>query len=398
MHQLTGRVQHYAWGGESFIPALLSQKNDAKQPFAEYWLGIHPGGVSEVSLGQHAFTTLTALINSDKNRYLGPRVVSAFGTLPYLFKVLDVKDMLSIQVHPSRSAAEEGFKRENALGIPLDAPNRNYKDTNHKPEVMVALSDDFWLLHGFRPDLSETLTQCAFLTPFKSVFDESGIRGLYTLLMELPQEEVDRIIDVHAMDILPKYHNAQFDRSSPDFWAGRIISKMGKDRNGYDRGIFSIYLLNIVHLKRGEGIFQGAGMLHAYLEGQNIELMSNSDNVLRAGLTNKYVDIPELIRNTDFVSTNPKILPGDLNKNLQEYGCPIPDFTLFSSSLKVGDKQSFDAGLPKILLIMTGRGQAIGGCTLELTSGNALFIGADERFSITAEENLLFFMSSVPSL
>lgn len=397
MHQLTGRIQHYAWGGKKYIPALLSLDNPEKKPFAEYWLGVHPGGISQVLLGQRSFTSLTALINSDKRRYLGQEVISNFGSLPYLLKVLDVKDMLSIQVHPSRSAAEQGFLHENDAEIPLDAPNRNYKDNNHKPEVMVALSDDFWLLHGFRPDLSESLLQYSFLAPFKAVFADVGIRGLYKHLMELSQEEVDRIISIHAKVILPKYLTDQLEKSSPDFWAARIISTMDNASGGYDRGIFSIYLLNIVHLKRGDGIFQGAGMPHAYLEGQNIELMSNSDNVLRAGLTNKHVDVPELIRNTNFVPTYPQILTGDLNKSLQEYKCPVPDFSLFSSCLKAGEERSFNAGFPKILFIMTGCGQATGHHSLELSSGNALFIGADERFSITAEEDLLFFMASVPS-
>lgn len=397
MHQLIGRIQHYAWGGEHYIPGLLSQVNPEKKPFAEYWLGVHPGGISQVNLGQLAFTSLTALINSDKRRYLGQEVISHFGSLPYLFKVLDVKNMLSIQVHPSRSAAEQGFLHENKAGIPLDAPSRNYKDTNHKPELMVALSDDFWLLHGFRPDLSETLVEYSFLAPFKAVFDDGGIKALYTHLMELSQEEVDKIISIRAKAIFPKYLTAQLEKSSPDFWAARIISTMDNASQGYDRGIFSIYLLNIVHLKRGDGIFQGAGMPHAYLEGQNIELMSNSDNVLRAGLTNKHVDIPELIRNTNFVPTYPQIMAGDLNKSLQEYRCPVPDFTLFSSCLKAGENQSFNAGFPRILFVMSGCGQATVDHSLELSSGNALFIGADERFSITAEEDLLFFMASVPS-
>jgi mannose-6-phosphate isomerase len=398
MHQLIGRVQHYSWGGDIYIPRLLSLQNPEKQPFAEYWLGVHPGGISEVLLGQHAFTTLSALINSDKKRYLGVEVLSAFGTLPYLFKVLDVRDMLSIQVHPSRSAAEQGYNRENEAGIPLDAPNRNYKDKNHKPEVMVALSDDFWLLHGFRPDLSETLSNYPFLAPFKAVFDQSGIKDLYTLLMELSQEEVDRIIDPYAKEILPKYMKSEINRSSPDFWAARMISKMDKEAQHYDRGIFSIYLLNIVHLQRGEGIFQGAGMPHAYLEGQNIELMSNSDNVLRAGLTNKYVDIPELINNTNFVPTYPKIIQADLNKKLQEYRCPVPDFTLFSSTLKAGEKQSFNRGLPRILFVVSGRGQCLEDISMQISYGNAFFIGAEENITITTEQGLSFFMASVLGL
>ena len=396
MHRLKGRVQHYSWGGDNYIPKLLSLQNPEKNPFAEYWLGVHHGGVSEVSLGHQGFTTLSTLINSDKKRYLGEQVLSVFGTLPYLLKVLDVRDMLSIQVHPSRSAAEEGFKRENVAAIALDAPNRNYKDTNHKPEVMVALSNDFWLLHGFRSDLTEKLTHFSFLTPFKAVFEDGGIIALFKYLMELPQEEVDCIFDPYAKEILPKYLNAEIDRSSPDFWAARMISKMAIREEHYDRGIFTIYLLNIVHLKRGEGIFQGDGVPHAYLEGQNIELMSNSDNVLRAGLTNKHVDIPELISNTNFVATCPVIMTGDLNKRLQEYKCPVPDFTLFSACLKAGESQSFSKGFPRILIAIIGNGNCSGNQDILINSGDSIFIGADENFCITAEKDLLFFMASVP--
>ena len=396
MHQLTGRVQHYPWGGNTFIPSLLSQENSHNQPFAEYWLGVHSGGPSRVFLGQRAFTFLPALINSDKTRYLGASVTSTFGNLPFLLKVLDVKDMLSIQVHPSKASAEEGFSRENEAGISLDAPNRNYKDTNHKPEVMVALSDDFWLLHGFSPEIDRTLEVYDFLNPLKKVFVEGGIRALYQYVMELPQHAVDELIGEHAKAIMPKYLDSELDKSSPDFWAARAIANMGAGNSHFDRGIFSIYLFNIVHLKRGEGIFQGAGMPHAYLEGQNIELMSNSDNVLRAGLTPKYVDIPELIRNTSFVPTFPEIIHGDLNKTLQEYSCPVPDFTLFTVFVRAGEIQSFLEGSPKILLVMNGIGWCLSAETEQISTGMALFLGASETLDIRAESDLLIFIASVP--
>ena len=396
MHQLAGRIQHYPWGGNTFIPSLLSQENIEKQPFAEYWLGVHSGGPSRVFLGQGAFTFLPALINSDKNRYLGKSVSSRFENLPFLLKVLDVKDMLSIQVHPSKDSAEEGFRRENEAGIAIDAPNRNYRDKNHKPEVMVALSDDFWLLHGFSPEIASRLEAYDFLHSLKKVFVEGGIRGLYQFVMELPQHAVDELIGEHAKEIMPKYLDSELAKSSPDFWAARAIANMGAGNSHFDRGIFSIYLFNIVHLKRGEGIFQGAGMPHAYLEGQNIELMSNSDNVLRAGLTPKYVDIPELIRNTSFVPTFPEIIYGDLNKTLQEYSCPVPDFTLFTALVKAGEIQSFAEGAPRILLVMNGVGRCVGAETVQISTGMALFLGANETIEMRAESDLLLFIASVP--
>jgi mannose-6-phosphate isomerase len=137
-------------------------------------------------------------------------------------------------------------------------------------------------------------------------------------------------------------------------------------------------------------------MPHAYLEGQNIELMSNSDNVLRAGLTPKHVDIPELIRNTNFVPTFPEIIYGDLNKTLQEYSCPVPDFTLFTALVKAGEIQSFEKGSPRIVLVMNGGGSCVGAETIQISTGMALFLGANETIEIRAESDLLLFIASVP--
>jgi mannose-6-phosphate isomerase len=152
----------------------------------------------------------------------------------------------------------------------LDAPNRNYKDDNHKPEMMVALSE-FWLLHGFSNHIAQTIDRYDFLKPFKSLYEEKGIKGLYGHLLNLPQQEVNLVLEKHAQTIIPLYQDGKLPKSGPDFWAARAILNLCKDGQ-YDKGIFSIYLMNILHLKKGEGIFQGAGLLHAYLEGQNIRI------------------------------------------------------------------------------------------------------------------------------
>ena len=393
MHSLKGRIQHYTWGGKTFIPSLFQQIPD-DQPCAEYWLGIHNGGPSQVVLGQGASTSLQALINSDKTRYLGKSVMDQFGNLPYLLKILDVKDMLSIQVHPNKRAAEEGFKKENELGIPLTAPNRNYKDDNHKPEMMVALSD-FWLLHGFSPAIDQHLDAYGFLHGFKAIFQAEGIKGLYQLVMELPQEEVDRLIAPHIEAILPLYEAHQLSKSSPDFWAARAVHSFCGDGH-FDRGIFSIYLFNILNLKPGEGIFQGAGMPHAYLEGQNIELMSNSDNVLRAGLTPKHVDIPELLANTDFVPTIAKIIPGSLNKTIQQYPCPIGDFSLTAYFLKAGEKMEFTVTSPSIFLMLNGHVQWKGNAIADLEGAAAFFSTPGEKLLAAATADTNLFWAAVP--
>jgi len=393
MHSLKGRIQHYTWGGNTFIPSLFHQAPD-QQPAAEYWLGIHPGAPSQVLLGQGASTSLQALINSDKTRYLGESVRDQFGNIPYLLKILDVKDMLSIQVHPNKQAAEEGFKKENELAIPLTAPNRNYKDDNHKPEMMVALSD-FWLLHGFSPNIEQHLDAYGFLNGFREIFRAEGIKGLYQQVMELPQEEVDRLIAPHIEAIMPLYEAHQLPKSSPDFWAARAVLSFCGDGH-FDRGIFSIYLFNILNLKPGEGIFQGAGLPHAYLEGQNIELMSNSDNVLRAGLTPKHVDIPELLANTAFVPTIAEIIPGSLNKTVQPYPCPIGDFSLTAYFLSAGEKMEFTVTSPSIFLMLNGKAQWKGNASADLEGATAFFSAPGETLLAEATVDTNLFWAAVP--
>ena len=393
MHSLNGRIQHYTWGGNTYIPSLF-QQNVNDQPCAEYWLGIHAGAPSQVMLGQGASTSLQALINSDKNRYLGKSVKDQFGNLPYLLKILDVKDMLSIQVHPNKQAAEEGFEKENALAIPLTAPNRNYKDDNHKPEMMVALSD-FWLLHGFSPEIAAQLDAYEFLTGFKEIFQSQGIRGLYQQVMEMPQEEIDRLIAPHIKSIMPLYEANELPKTSPDFWAARAVQTFCGDGH-YDRGIFSIYFFNILNLKPGEGIFQGAGLPHAYLEGQNIELMSNSDNVLRAGLTPKHVDIPELLANTAFVPTIAEIIPGSLNKTVQQYPCPIGDFSLSAYFLRSGEKMEFTVDSPSIFLMLNGDVQWKGNASAVLQGAAAFFSAPGEKLVAEAKADTNLFWAAVP--
>ncbi|NDC78804.1 MAG: mannose-6-phosphate isomerase, class I, partial [Chitinophagia bacterium] len=279
MYLIEGIVQPYAWGGREYIPRLLGLAPDAGKPAAEYWLGVHPGGPSRIWLDGSARTSLPDLIRSDPQRYLGARVLAEFENLPFLLKVLDVQGMLSIQVHPTREGAREGFARENALGIPLDAPNRNYRDENHKPEVMVALGE-FWLLHGFRCDLEAVLASVPELSGLSPILREAGIEGLYRHIMEMPQDAVDALLLPLAQRIVPQYLQDRLARSLPDFWAGRVLAGAAPDFRNIDRGVFSIYLFNVVHMHAGQAIFQGAGIPHAYLEGRNVELMSNSDNVL----------------------------------------------------------------------------------------------------------------------
>ena len=339
IYKLTGIVKQYDWGGFSFIPSLLNIKNKEKKPFAEYWLGTHPLGNSLVDTGGSFQTELSAIA----------------GNLSYLFKAQEVKEMLSIQAHPSKASAEIEFARENAEGIPLDAPNRNYKDDNHKPEMLVALGD-FWLLHGFKPteELAYTLLNVVELRELLPIFNQSGYAGLYKHVMEMPQEEVNRILQPLIDNILPLYKEDKLDKSDEDFWAARAALTF-TIHNNLDRGIFSIYLFNLVKLKKGEGVFQDAGVPHAYLEGFNVELMANSDNVLRGGLTSKHVDVNELLKQVKCEATFPVIITGiKKEENEIKYSTHSPDFQLSVFELETGDTVSFTPTSVEILLLTEG--------------------------------------------
>ncbi len=352
MYRIKGVFQHYEWGGNTYLPGIFNLENAVKKPFAEYWLGVHSGGVSMVELDQGSFARLDSLINSDKNNYLGKSTYSRFGNLPFLLKILDVNKMLSIQVHPTKLDAEAGFLRENQSGIPLNAPFRNYKDDNHKPEIMVALSD-FWLLHGFASNIEERLSQYDILHDFVQSFDERGIKGLYEAIMSLSQEEVNRRLSQRMAVVKKKYLQGILKKTSPDYWAARACMDFNNETN-YDKGIFSIYLFNIVNLKPGQGIYQGAGMPHAYMEGQNIELMSNSDNVLRGGLTPKHIDIDELMKNIVFEKTIPNILNGGLDAPFCNYPTAVDDFTLSYFLLEQGCERKLSFNKPAIALQLEG--------------------------------------------
>lgn len=340
MYHLNGTVKHYDWGGIAFIPSLLKIVNEKKKPFAEFWMGTHPLGMSSINTGGSNPDPLS-LISDD---------------LPFLFKVLDVKNMLSIQVHPSKAAAAIEFARENADDIPLDAAGRNYKDDNHKPELMVALSD-FWLLHGFKPTeaLTDILTNITELNSLLPVFKNSGYEGLYKHIMNMPQEEINNLLQPLVLRIVPLYNANEFNKIDENFWAAKAAITFSNEENNIDRGIISIYIFNLLNLKKGEGIFQASGVPHAYLEGQNVEIMANSDNVLRGGLTTKHIDVIELMKHIKCEPTIPNIITGVNNEDEKSYSVPVNDFQLSVFEMENGDVFSFDPVSIEILLLIEGK-------------------------------------------
>lgn len=395
---LEGVPQYYAWGGQSLIPSLVPSARSGDKPVAEYWLGAHQTAPSLVIDAEKS--ALDQLVASDADKILGKPVAKKFGRLPYLLKLLDVKDMLSIQVHPSKKEAEKEFAGENTAGIPMNAPNRNYKDDNHKPELMVALSD-FWLLHGFKSKekLIQTLQivpQLNFLIP---TFESSGYEGLYKLVMSMPQQEVNNVLQPLLDRVIPLYNAEKLNKEQEDFWAARAAITFGNKQDSIDRGIFSIYFFNLLHLKKGEAIFQDAGVPHAYLEGQNVEIMANSDNVLRGGLTNKHIDVNELLKHVKFEATKVTIQAG---KKIHEeellFETAAPDFQLSVFNLNKKDQISFTAATAEILLLTEGSVQLTDGLNeLLLEKGHPAAINfSGGKVQGTALQNAVLFRASVP--
>jgi mannose-6-phosphate isomerase len=386
--KLQGKVQYYAWGGYEYIPQLLGFNNSQKKPCAEYWLGAHPSapGMLQTDDGQQSWYEL---IKQEPVGYLGEHVYERFGELPYLLKVLDVREMLSIQVHPTKEEAQKGFEREEAAGIAIDAPNRNYKDKNHKPEVMIALGE-FWLLHGFKKEeeLQNILNSIPEFSFLSNVFAEDGYYGLYKMVMEMPQEEADELL----LPLIKREITLCGNKNQPGYWVSKLYS--GNMPQGHvDKGIFSIYFFNIVELKQGEAVFQGAGVPHAYLEGQNVELMANSDNVLRGGLTPKHIDVPELLKHIVFEGIEPKILKGEDVGHERQFSSPVPDFSISALELETGREYLSKSKSPEIYLVMQGE------VIWEHKSckrGEAFVVLPDTEFTMRGLENAVVYKAYVP--
>jgi mannose-6-phosphate isomerase len=432
--KLQGVVQHYAWGGTLFLPKLLSVPNPDNKHFAEYWLGAHDNAPSELVFGPsdrvatetsvrgpasretpagELTVKLNQYIRESPEATLGGYTAERFGKLPYLFKILDVKDMLSIQVHPTKEHAAWEFGEENRKGIALNAPNRNYKDDNHKPELMLALSE-FWLLHGFKPpyDLKAVLQatpELGFLAP---VFEQRGYQGLYKTVMEMEQAEVNSVLQPLLDRIIPAYRDQHLSRSDENFWAARAALTYNEPGRT-DKGIFSIYFFNLLNLHPGEAVFQDAGLPHAYLEGQNVEIMANSDNVLRGGLTPKHVDVPELMKHIVFEATHPHIIMGDHPGGpVSVFPTPAPDFELSRISLLQGVAIDLTAISVEIFLVMEGEvaveelgpsGEADGagragegGRTFGRTTGEAFIAFDRARLACKATKDTVVYRASVP--
>jgi mannose-6-phosphate isomerase len=398
---ITGKVQHYAWGGYYYLPKLLNIPVKKGETYAEYWLGAHERGSSELKNGSGTPVLLKDYIETYPDQTLGEKAAKAFGYLPFLLKVLDVKDMLSIQVHPSRENAQTAFDNENNLGIDLTSPERNFKDKNHKPELMLALSE-FWLLHGFKTpkalqSILREIPELHFLVP---IFGGDNYRNLYKHVMELPQVQVDRHLKTLLERIVSHYNAGKLNKDKEDFWAARAA--MTYSREGHvDRGIFSIYFFNLLHLQPGQAVFQDAGLPHAYLEGQTVEIMSNSDNVLRGGLTPKHVDVPELLKHVKFEPTVPNIITGKPEEpEVLVYPAPALDFELSRLQIAKGQSVRLVSRSIAIFLVFTGTAEVVenGKTGFKRNKGEAWVSFDGAASEVRAVEDTVVYEASIPEM
>jgi mannose-6-phosphate isomerase len=407
------QARHYAWGGHVFIPSLIGHRNPGREPYAELWVGAHPVAPSVTNL-DGAEVALDRLLGRSAERLLGPEVAARFErTLPYLLKVLDVRGMLSIQAHPDQQQAAEGFRRESTAGIPVNAARRNYKDGRHKPEMVVALTT-FWLLYGFKPldAIAGTLDAVPELEPlapdFRTRLESAGsdpvarqrlLRALYERAMTRPQAEIDRQLAPLVARLSAPEARGTHRRDSPDFWALRAAEQFAGPKGHIDRGIISIYLLNLVHLAPGEGLFVPSGVLHSYLEGTAVEIMASSDNVLRGGLTPKHVDIAELMSILPFASTTPVVVGGDRTSATElRYPAPAPEFELSRLDVTAGRPYRSPAvwGADALLVLEGGAELRVDAATMALDRGAAVLVPNGRIYEMSTGGKATVFRASVP--
>jgi mannose-6-phosphate isomerase len=372
--RLRGAVRHYEWGGYDLIPGLLGVANRERRPYAELWIGTHH----------------VAPCSAEVDGAVVP--LAKLSRLPYLLKVLDAREMLSIQAHPSKAQAEAGYVREEAAGVPLDAPHRNYRDANHKPEVHAALTE-LRMLHGFRP-MAEITAALLGVPELRGIECGESLRGLYEWLMTMPQERVDAIL---APLVERLERESPSDKDTREYWALRAAREFPPATGRFDRGIFSIYLLNLVRLRPGQGTFQPAGVLHAYLEGANVELMADSDNVLRGGLTRKHVDVPELLGTLSFESGAPRVLePEPVSASESVYRTPEAGFELSRIVLPPGGLyEGLAAPGPDSLIVLEG---TVASADLRFARGGILFAPCGSNYTLQAGgEGAVLYRASVPS-
>lgn len=363
---LDNTIRPYAWGSPSELPRLLGVEPTGG-PQAELWLGAHPATPSRLRSGG----SLLRRIEADPAGELSEPVLRRFGPrLPYLLKVIAAARPLSLQAHPDQEQARAGYADEEARGIPLDSPERSYVDPHHKPELVCALTP-FEALCGFRavPETLELLAGLAERAPALQKYvdalrarpDRDGLREVVTGLLTVPADRRRRLVDpvVAACAETGLETGVELGAAYPG-----------------DPGVVIALLLNRIRLEPGQALFLAAGNVHCYLRGTAVEVMANSDNVLRGGFTSKHVDVPELLRIVDVTDGPPPLLPpSPVGPGHVVYAPPVPEFRL--ESITLGGPVALDPAGPTIVLCLEGEAELrAGGAVLPLPRGSSAWVPA----------------------
>ncbi|MDR2782850.1 MAG: mannose-6-phosphate isomerase, class I [Treponema sp.] len=388
--KLRNQVKHYAWGSPDWIPELLGEKNPDKKPCAELWMGVHRDGQSQTEYNGKIIS-LAELIEQDAELYLGKTVVAGTASLPFLFKALAADKSLSIQAHPSLEQAQAGFERENSAGVSFDAPERNYKDANHKPEIICALTP-FKAMAGFREIDEIRALFDAFgmesLSGVKAALD-SGLKAFLHALFALPPEIKRRISDHATMQ------KRRLGESRPQYRDVWETAASFAEQYPSDPAVLSPLYLNLVFLGEGDAMFLPAGVLHAYIRGFGVELMANSDNVLRGGLTPKCIDLQELFHILTFSAFKPEIL----HPNPFKYPVKCKEFSLSV----IHDQGVWTEDGPAILIVTRGEVLVVNEESNEKTGirlkqGESAFIAAGNAGKFSLNENFTLYVAGVGSM
>lgn len=367
------KIQNYDWGSRTAIHDLFGFANETQQPQAEVWMGTHPNGCSMVKQG-NINVPLSDLIKQDSSAFLSQSTAETFGDLPFLFKVLAADNALSIQVHPNKQDAELGYAKEQLLGVPLSAFNRNYKDANHKPELVYALTE-YQAMNGFRPfdEIITEFRQCdipeikGYLEQFERNPNQDGLSQFFVEILSMGETR-----KVNAVDHLLNYAAKNPSRSVCDL----ILDLAEQYPN--DVGLFAPLLLNVITLKPGEAMFLSAKTPHAYIKGTGLEIMANSDNVLRAGLTPKHIDVEELVKCTDFIPKpmNTLLTHAEIKGCEHQFPVPVQDFKF--SVFQKPKKKQVEMTSAEILMPIDANVTLLAesGETLVLDKGQSVFIPA----------------------
>lgn len=356
---LDNPIRHYQWGTHDGIASFLSRKVPDTTPCAEYWMGSHPAAPSLVCHDERTIA-LDELIASSPEVFLGKHTATLYdGRLPFLYKILSAARPLSLQVHPDKDQAEAGFDRENKAGIPLDSPVRNYRDANHKPELLTAVTP-FRALCGFRDHAKSLalLSSCGtpLLQPAIALLANSrDYLAFYRYLLELPsigRRELTESIATRAQQMRDTGVTGRAAGTDEYIQALDLAGELASIHPA-DVGCLSPFFMNIIDLEPGQSLYLYSGILHTYIRGTGMELMASSDNVLRGGLTDKHIDITEFLSVLDRRPYHPSVILPDTESGRRVIRTPARDFELSFIELDKGDCP-LPAGRPSILLCTKG--------------------------------------------